>query len=398
MNIKTITTIFEENSTIKSKLHFDRYIRFVDSYIKKDLVKPVPNRGEFELHHILPKNMFPEYEHETWNHTIMPLKAHYLAHYLLFKAIDHKSLVYAFNQMKRVCLRLGNPNCRLYESVRLEFAVLIGKNNTGLIRSDEFCKDVSERFRGKNNYRNENTGEIKSFVVGQQPEGWITFQTGRVRTSESKENMASIMSGRIWQYNEETKEIKFEKTLLDGFKPGYAPWTDVSCDILKTYSWIHNTETQENIRIDISNGIPEGFVLGRGKYNNAGFDLINNKDFVRVVDLVEKKFCLIPVDSFPNTRYIKHGSSIDGVFLFKYNNIVYTSFKDFVDMHPELPLFKKRNPSIMSMKVPRVRSDMPVERQEFCKNNAGKTMSYFGLLVMPLQDYIYKESEIYVRR
>lgn len=397
MKLSEIKTLLGQTLHIRSQLHFDRYIKFVESFVELNLSKPNGSCGGFETHHILPKKIFPEFTTSRWNKIIMPSKAHYLAHYLLFKAIAHPSLVYSFNQMRRVSKKAGKVNCRLYAAVRQEFAELIRQTNTGKVRSEKFRNDVSARTIGKNNYRNDKTQEVKKFPVGQQPEGWVPFQKGRKRTDESKDKITEIMTGRIWQYNELTQEVRFEKSLLPGFVQGYPDWYDTSKDYLKSLSWAYNSDTGEVVRVKKETVLPDGFILGRN-YNNVGFTAINNAQVARVVDLQEKEFCMVPSNILPHPRYIKSGSSIDNVCLFVYNNIVYTSYKDLIEMNPELPDLGVRNTDLSSRLVPKPHFNMTDLRKEFCTKNQGLTMNTIGLTVLQLSQFKYQEDVIYVRR
>lgn len=54
----------------------------------------------------------------------------------------------------------------------------------------------------------------------------------------------------------------------------------------------------------------------------------------------------------PNSRYVKHGSPIDKIFLFKYNNIVYTSMSDFIHANKHIRRLPS-SPKLLSMKVPK---------------------------------------------
>jgi hypothetical protein len=397
MKISEIEILLKQTLHIRSQLHFDRYIKFVEGFVQLNLSKPKSSCGEFETHHILPKKIFPEYTASRWNKTIMPSKAHYLAHYLLFKAIAHPSLVYSFNQMRRVSKKDGKVNCRLYAAVRLEFAELIKQTNTGKVRSEKFRKDVSERSIGKNNYRNETTQEVKKFPVGQQPDGWTPFQKGRKRTNESKNKMTELMTGRIWQYNELTQEVRFEKSLLTGFLQGYPDWYNSSKDYLKSLSWAYNPDTGEAVRVNKESSLPNGFILGRS-YNNVGLTIVNNSNVARVVDLQEQKFCMVSSDILPHPRYIKTGSSLDNVCLFEYNNMVYTSYKDLIEMNPELPDLGVRNTELSSRLVSKPHFNMTDLKKEFCTKNQGRTMDEIGVKVFKLSQFEYQEDRIYVRR
>ena len=397
MELSEIEILLKQTLHIRSQLHFDRYIKFVKRFVQLNLSKPKCSCGEVETHHILPKKIYTEYTASRWNKITMPSKAHYLAHYLLFKAIAHPSLVYSFNQMRRVSKKDGKVNCRLYAAVRQEFAELIKQTNTGKVRSEQFRKDVSERTIGKNNYRNEKTQEVKQFPVGQQPDGWVPFQKGRKRTNESKNKITELMTGRIWQYNELTQEVRFEKSLLTGFVQGYPNWYNSSKDYLKSLSWAYNPDTGEAVRVDKALSLPTGFILGRN-YNNVGLTTVNNPDVARVVDLREQKFCMVPSAILPHPRYIKTGSSLDNVCIFEYNNMIYTSYNDMIAMNPELPNLGVRNTGLSSRLVPKPHFNMTDPRREFCTTNQGRTMNDIGVKVFKLCQYEYQEEQIYVRR
>lgn len=380
--------------TIKSILYIRRYLKLIDYYRTLNLNKST--NGSLEKHHILPVALFPEYKNDKWNIVLLPAKAHYIVHYMLYKGVRHKSCAYAFNQMRRVSKAYGKPNCRLYHNVRKEFAKLISENNKNSLRTDEWKKLHSEKMKNTNIYRSIKSGEMRRFMVGEEPDEWLPFQTGRIRTTSSKNKMSDSMKGRVWQYNTETKEVRFDKVVHNGFQIGYPDWYNTDKEYISNLIWIYDNETGLAKRIDKSEKIPIGWSLGR-KYDNKGFAKINNSNLMRVVDLKEHKFCLITEEEYKSPRYIKHGSSLDKVFLFSYNNIVYSSFMDMLTANTFLPKFNKRNLDLMSCIIPKPHHNMTNDRQKFCRIHQGKTMKEIGVNVIPLNEFVYKENMMYVR-
>lgn len=385
-----------ENTKIRSNIHLDRYVKLIRYYQENICIKCVPPKGEFERHHILPIKIFPEYKKAKWNLVVLPTKAHYLAHYLLFKAISDKSCVYAFNQMRRVSKSNGVVNCRLYEAVRKEFARLISENNTNSKMSDKVKLQLHLKFKGTNVYRNVETTKLQRFLVGKQPNGWEPFQTGRVRTKQSKDKIKKIMSGRIWQYNTNSKKVCFSKNLLDGFTLGYPGWYNGNRGILQDYKWMHDPETNEHCRIKNTLPMPEGYILGR-KFKNFGFDMINNSNVFRIIDLATKTFTMINKIDFDPKLHMTAGTSIDDTFIFLYNNKIYLHYVDLLQDCPELPGMRKRNDTINDFIVPKPYHNMTDKRKLFCSLNEGKTMKQIGLVVIKLVDLQYDKEAVYVR-
>jgi hypothetical protein len=377
---------------VKNIRYFERYKKLITFYHDRQFKKSKNNFGEYELHHILPVKIYPEYSKEKWNIITLPAKAHYIAHYLLFKSIRHKSCIYAFNQMRRIT-KNKNPKCRLYAEVKKNFASIISENNKGRPKTDSQLFAISEANKEKNTYRSP-TGELKRFFIGDEPEGWVSFQTGRIRSNESKKKIQSIMSGRLWQYHPINKDVKFEKTLLPDYIAGFPPWFSVPSGS-KNSIWIHHRHTGKNKRLKNTEPLPEEFIFGRN-FENVGFDKINNQNYVRVLDLINKKFCLVKKQELIKSRYVKHGGSIDNIYLYKYNKIVYTSLKDFLEVNSHLPK-TSGGKNILSKKIPAPHYNQTQEKNKFSKLNQGKTFADIGVEVFNIHEYTFNKEEIYVR-
>jgi hypothetical protein len=390
-----VTEILYSYKNIKSILHLDRYIKLIKYYIDNPCIGN-QKLGAYEKHHILPRKMWPEYIKESWNLVIMPTKAHYLAHYLLYKAFKNASCVFAFNQMQRISKKQGKSNCRLYQAARHDLAVLIRELNTGRKMSLEIKQAVSARFKGTNLYRNIKNGTHRRFVVGQQLEGWEPFQTGRIRTQQSKDLMRQKMQTKQWQYNPETKEIKFDDVVQAGFIKGYPEWLERDFMYLTDSIWIHNQQTKENMRVPKTGPLPDGYVIGR-YFDNIAFKKINNGNMKKVLNIQSKKYELINKSDFDPYLHSNISLSINKVVLYKYHNKVYITYNDLVTANPHLPVFPSRNAKgINDFVVPKPHLNMTQERRIFCKNYAGCKIVDLALRAIPLLDYEYNRDEIYV--
>lgn len=117
--------------------YLDRYIRFI-------LSLPEIKGGYGEYHHILPKIMFPEHKligDSCWNQKRIDARAHYLCHWMLWKAFPrYGPMATAFWGMC-VMKRLGRSykiNSKAYGSARLDHRnraseFMKGRTNNGLV-------------------------------------------------------------------------------------------------------------------------------------------------------------------------------------------------------------------------------------------------------------------------
>lgn len=126
--------------------HIKRYLNMMKNFKYKD--------GEYtELHHILPKNLFPEYSKEKWNLLRITGRQHYLAHVCLARAFPKTDMVFAVVAMKKGGRRNNGGihfNSHLYEKMRVEFSKRMSKRMKGVSRSVGKDNPMYGRF-GKNN-------------------------------------------------------------------------------------------------------------------------------------------------------------------------------------------------------------------------------------------------------
>lgn len=93
----------------KKDHYLNRYIKLIEYYTEN------PPSVNYEVHHILPKSLFEHYKDNSDNLVKLPIKAHFIAHYLLHKIIGSKMTV-AYYMM---CNRLNKKTSKAYESARL---------------------------------------------------------------------------------------------------------------------------------------------------------------------------------------------------------------------------------------------------------------------------------------
>lgn len=396
MNIQQIHQLLLTHPTLRSAEHLTRYVKLMEHYILTPCVKGPDTMGLLEAHHILPRKMWPDHIKSPWNLVVLPTKAHYIAHYLLFKSFSDRSCVFAFNQMRRVC-NTSKPNCQLYQSARVELANHISAINTGRTISDEQRAIRSKQFTGTNIYRNITTGDLLRFKVGEEPMGWEPFQTGRVRTSESKALIADKMSDRIWQFDPVSKDVKFCHEIHPGYTVGYPEWLVAEEGACANHKWIYSPDSNSVLRIPNDDPIPEGYVLGRGEFNNIGFKHVNSKDVMKIVNLATKQYELIDRNSFDNTLHMKSGQSLDKVVVYEYKNLIYTQYTTLLEANAELPEFKTRSILMNELRIPKPHFNQTQSRRQFCLLHQGKLPKDIGLKVIPLLSLNYRRETIYVK-
>lgn len=117
--------------------YLSRYIRLINHPWNLD--------GYTEKHHILPKakNHWPECEYSTWNIVGLPLRVHWLAHYLLYKSLNTPQMIRAFTFMSS-----KGKKSKLCEKSKIEFITVLSNE----------CK-------GKTTYIHKETGKVSRYCV-----------------------------------------------------------------------------------------------------------------------------------------------------------------------------------------------------------------------------------------
>jgi len=111
--------LFELFTGVQSERYLKRYLKFIQHYSDMTFESTVT-----EKHHVLPKDMFQEYSKEPWNLVDLPLRVHFLAHWMLAKALQGK-MWYAFYAMCNKNTKNGklkSYNSVMYETAKKKFS------------------------------------------------------------------------------------------------------------------------------------------------------------------------------------------------------------------------------------------------------------------------------------
>lgn len=384
MRIDKLFDVIESSNIIKSYHYYYRYKKMIYYYKDQNLKKCPSKKGRIESHHILPSGIWREHKKEKNNMVNVPVRAHIILHYLLYKSLNHVSCIFSFNQMSRA----GKLNSKLYATHRIDLARAVSLLNFGRIHTTEQRNRLSKANIGKNNYRNPETGEIKKFIINEEPAGWVPFQKGRIRTKQSKRKIGNKIKNRKWQYHTETGEARFDYELHPGFVYGYPKWlVEGRKHQFEEFKWAYCPSSGKVIRNIIEN-IPAGYILGRN-YNNKGFEKINRSGLTKVLDVVKCEYVLIKnslLGEYPE-RYVKHGMKIDDILVFEYKGKKLYAWSEVSSTFPELPNYsgsRKDPEQIMSYIVPKPHHNQTLERRNFSEKFNGKTLREIGLMVSNL--------------
>lgn len=122
-----------------SQLQYSRYLRLIE------YAKSIPAQGRVERHHIIPKSFGGSNKKE--NIVSLPLRLHFLAHWLLWKAYRDSRMANAFWTM--ACCHGAKLNSRTYATVRDAAAQAIAKTKLGKTTSDRHKAIVSKMMSGR---------------------------------------------------------------------------------------------------------------------------------------------------------------------------------------------------------------------------------------------------------
>lgn len=112
--------LFEQRVEIIDKDMLEKYIEFCITKSDENCVG--------EVHHILPRAHFPEYEDlkiYTYNRVKLSYANHLKAHYLLVLSIESAEMLYAFNMMNNFYNTNNIANLENYEKLKKQFIELL---------------------------------------------------------------------------------------------------------------------------------------------------------------------------------------------------------------------------------------------------------------------------------
>lgn len=202
---------------------------FLDNEFTKEYLEIVncSYSGKGEVHHILPRSIFPEYTNCDWNKVNLSYKDHYRVHCLLPNMVVGKaraSMLYAWNIMSNRHQDAVDP-AQSYEDFRKELNAIISEANTGRVASPESVEAARLRMLGENNHQFGKRGELSpnygkigpnkgrvwseetllKFSAANKGENNNMF--GKKHTDETKRKISEANSGeRSHQYGKTTTD------------------------------------------------------------------------------------------------------------------------------------------------------------------------------------------------
>lgn len=141
-NILIILTSYVANEN-----ELKEYIEIVSQAIsenRKKLEKTDVNYVYYEGHHILPKSLFVEYENDNNNIVLLTPNEHFKCHQLLTKIFPTPEMTFAYLLMSRY----HELSSEEYKKMKLEFAIALSEKMTGVPKSEEHKKHISEGRKG----------------------------------------------------------------------------------------------------------------------------------------------------------------------------------------------------------------------------------------------------------
>lgn len=243
-------------SILSSKPHNPHYLNRYTLFINACQQKNIGYIGYTEKHHICPKasDMFPEYasfvEH-PWNCIELTARQHFIAHMMLWKTYNNRSMTLAFGIMTNYH---SIKNSRIYQNIKEKYSKIVSKQmkNTVTIRNkDGSCKRISKDEFDNND---QTFGSTKGMTYAIDNEGnsyYVEKTDKRFHTGELKGNNAGTITITDGKTN---RRISPDDDIPNGWYRG------MSKDSSKGSKWINDGKTSKMCKDD---QIPKGWKTGR---------------------------------------------------------------------------------------------------------------------------------------
>ncbi len=232
-----IYDIFNTKEIISPR-YLNRYIDFITACMNTN------NKIIVERHHICPKSIFPEYADlaiNTWNRVDLTPREHFIAHWMLHKAVG-ESQTFAFfamcNQtLNRNTKRNYRINSRFYQSAKLAI-----QTNPHPNIGKAAYKDIN----GKLVYTTTDdkriiTGELTSLSKGRKYKSRTLEQRNRTRLSNfNRHNKQDTRTIKIYK-DDQKKVVKFYSELNDFLLAG---WTTKQTKAYRSRITTENNKTR----------------------------------------------------------------------------------------------------------------------------------------------------------
>jgi len=369
--------------------HIQRYTKAIKYYIDN------PVCGG-ELHHILPRSLYPKHIKDTKNTIMLPTRVHYIVHWMLAKGTNDNKMWFAFNMMNRV-IQSTNKKSSLYRQAREYVKKAISESNTGRPHTEEQKRDLSKRMTNMVVVKDKD-GNIKHVSVNDEKYKsgeYVYYRTGMKHKKSTIEKMVENngIRDKIRYKNIETNEygyFKESEILNREWIIDNSDMKSITKDRFVGSSFYHDPITKKHSRIKFGEHVPENLIKGRYFEKNKGFDVANS--MINVVDLIERKCKKVFV---VESHYAKgSATSTKQTKIITFNNKIFTSWTSldkelkFCGVFIDDYAIKKYDGNY---KVKKPHSRCTYKRNNFRKDNVGKGLTEFGIFVYMLEEFNYKE-------
>jgi hypothetical protein len=186
----------------------NKYSRWYFAIVSKADKENRQKQVGYELHHILPKTLFPQFKNlqkNRWNGVFLTYREHFICHWLLPKIVsdkeDIRKMMFGLSSMKR-------GNHRIISSWQYEIikkALVLAR--TGKRHSIETRKKIADKGKGRKISDSHRAALLKANLgrkLSQEVKDRISrIRTGTKRTKETCEKISRVQIGR--RHSEETK-------------------------------------------------------------------------------------------------------------------------------------------------------------------------------------------------
>lgn len=266
---------------------------------------------EPHIHHILPKSLYPEYKKENWNLIKVSVKAHYILHHILARALGGKchSAFYQMSIHPKLNLKI---TARQYREALTNFKILnkgvctyrctrTGKNYR-LHKEDHrvLSGECVHTFKGKTlspahvQYMKDTLvvydSKIEKYRRVYRTEEYLIkiksgeyIHAGNLRSEESRKKTGDKLRNTVAITDGESiKFLKSDEEIPEGFTRGLPCKTKQNMSrSAKNKNFYHNPHTGQQIKV-YDDQVPDGYVKGRIRFGRDN-DIMDWKYGVNVL-------------------------------------------------------------------------------------------------------------------
>lgn len=180
------------------------YYRIIDRALSENRKKTNPKlitHNYYELHHILPRSVYPEFvnlKKYKWNGVLLTAREHFIAHKLLVRICSTDVAKAKMLHAVMYFITSNKDNRIIVTSREYEYYKEQAAKAHSLLITGKYIKEKASSY-GKKWYTNSTTGKSMQYLLTEVPDGW---ELGR--GSFTKEN--NSVGGTKWYHNPCTGE------------------------------------------------------------------------------------------------------------------------------------------------------------------------------------------------